>query len=187
MLGTYLVHDLLSYYEKICVHNINETYICSGCSKYLNIFTYWKRLIFDNTIINKYTFLIVLLYKFIKTTTLFISFSIFIHMLDMFCIKKTKESITATWTREKTLKSLKGRYVKRFLFALKKRGNTQFIAARVHSPVNCLCIDEYWMKLAVEQYCTRSQERQWLRSIYVSACMYIDKAEFSGAIIYRWL
>lgn len=90
MFGTYVVHDLLSYYGKICVHNINETYVCSGCSKYLSIFTYYKRLIFDNTIINRYTFLIVLLYKFSKTTTLFISFSISIHMLDMFCIKKNK-------------------------------------------------------------------------------------------------
>lgn len=93
MLETYLVHDLLSYYGKICVHNINETYVCSGCRKYLSIFTYQKRLIFDNTIINKYTFLIVLLYKFSKTTTLFISFSISMHMLDMFCIKKKNKRI----------------------------------------------------------------------------------------------
>lgn len=37
MLGTYLVHGLLNYYGKMCVHNINETYVCSGYSKYFHI------------------------------------------------------------------------------------------------------------------------------------------------------
>lgn len=46
---------------------------------------------FDNAIISKYTFLIVLLYKFSKATALFISFSIFIHLLDMFCIERKKK------------------------------------------------------------------------------------------------